>query len=140
MLKTKRITRAYSALLSFLKFCLKYSSHPDFGHYSLVENFLQLLIELEDSLRGQFNFHSFGPSYQKLIKILFKEEADEYRAYIDNSKKENLVKKFQLILNIVDFAIEREGEVEVVIIDRELKKIISFLSPFLNEINKKNFI
>jgi hypothetical protein len=136
MLTTKKILRTYDVLLKFLKFSLKFSNNSGFKDFSLIENFFQLLVELEVKLGKQFNFR-FNLDFKVLMRCLFKDELKEYRQYIDNSKKKDLVKKFELVMDLVDFATDREGEVEAVIIERELKSVIDCLSPFLSEIDQK---
>lgn len=135
MLAAKRVSKAYDVLLKFLKFSLKNSSSPEYRGFSLVENYLQLLRELAYKLKKpiHYPFNCGESDYEGLLRNIFKGELQEYKDYIDNEEKKELVRYFELIIDLANFAIDREGEVEVVIIDQELKLVISCLSPFLIE-------
>ena len=135
MLAAKRVSKAYDVLLKFLKFSLKNSSSPEYRGFSLVENYLQLLRELAYKLKKLINypFNYLESDYEELLRIIFKDELQEYKDYIDDDEKKELIRYFELIIDLADYAIDREGEVEVGIIDQELKLVISCLSPFLRE-------
>ena len=74
-----------------------------------------------------------GRNISSISKILVKGLFGKYDYVIPNEEKKELVRYFELIIDLANFAIDREGEVEVVIIDQELKLVISCLSPFLIE-------
>lgn len=135
MLAAKRVSKAYDVLLKFLNFSLKNSSNPEYRGFSLVENYLQLLRELAYKLKKLINypFNCGESDYEELLRIIFKDELQEYKDYIDDDEKKELIRYFELIIDLADYAIDREGEVEVGIIDQELKLVISCLSPFLRE-------
>ncbi|MBA7532067.1 hypothetical protein ES705_24293 [subsurface metagenome] len=135
MLAAKRVSKAYDVLLKFLKFSLKNSSNPEYRGFSLVENYLQLLRELAYKLKKLINypFNYLESDYEELLRIIFKDELQEYKDYIDDDEKKELIRYFELIIDLADYAIDREGEVEVGIIDQELKLVISCLAPFLRE-------
>jgi len=136
MLAAKRVLKAYDVLLKFLKFSLKNSNSPEYRGFSLVENYLQLLRELAYKLKKLINypFNYLESDYEVLLRIIFKDKLQENKDYIDNNEKKELIKYFKLIIDLADYTIDREGEVEVSIIDQELKLVINCLSPFLREL------
>jgi hypothetical protein len=136
MLTQKRVLRSYGILLKLLKFSIKNASNPAYREFSLISSFLQLLKDLNDSLKDVFNppFNYMEEEYDYLLRAIFKDELQEYLSYIDNNEKKELIQRFKLLIDLANCAIEREGEVQVDIIDRKLKIVMNSLSPLLKKV------
>ena len=140
MLASKRILKNYDTLLSLLKFSLKNSQNLEFKEFSLVESLLKLIKSLEISIRGLFNknFSYKEAHYNKLLRSLFSTEYQKYKKYIDTNEKKELIRYFKLLLDLANFTIEKDEELEIDIIDKELRKIITFLEPVLIKLGMTN--
>ncbi len=136
MLASKRILRNYDKLLNLLRFSLKNADNPEFRDFDLVRNYLHLLKNLERNIKILFNleFEHKGANYDTLLRSIFHDDLLEYKDYINNEEKEELVRSFKLLIELTNFTIDREGEGEVNIIDKELQELICLLSPLLEKI------
>ena len=76
--------------------------------------------------------------YGKLLDSVFHNDLKEYRDYIDNDEKRELVRNFKLLIDLTNFTIEREGEIEINIIDKEFQKILNLLAPLFKKIGVKD--
>ncbi len=68
-----------------------------------------------------------------MLRAIFKDELQDYQHYIDDDKKKELIQRFNLLMDLADCVIDREGEIEVDIIDRKLKIVMKSLSPLLKK-------
>ncbi|MBY8983690.1 MAG: hypothetical protein KGD65_01330 [Candidatus Lokiarchaeota archaeon] len=137
MLAAKRILKSYSILLKLLKFSISNANNPEYKEFALITSFLQLLKDLENNLKNIFisPFNYMETEYDKLLRIIFKEELLYYQPYIDNTEKEELIRRFRFLIDLANCTIDREGEgeVEVDIIDEKIKIVMKSLSPLLRK-------
>ena len=145
MTYSRRIERDYNIFLALLKFSIKNDTTPEFRDFSLVNSYIEILMEIEGELNKQFNkdFSYAQYSYETLLDAIFKEKTQKYLPFIDNDQKKQLVLRFQLIIEITNMAIEREPEeIEgmapwIEDIYNELKKIKERFLPVIAIMNKK---
>lgn len=109
-----RIQRDYDFFLKLLKFCIKNDSKEEFRDFSLVSSYLQILTEVEKKLTKKLgtNFMNEPYDYDHLLTYFFRGRAKEYRPLIDNKEKKELLKRFQMIIDIANMAIDRKPEEE----------------------------
>jgi len=137
MLASKRILKTYDILLNLLRFSLKNADNPEFREFALINSYLQLLKSLDNNLKFLGNRH-MEFDYGKLLDSVFHNDLKEYRDYIDNDEKRELVRNFKLLIDLTNFTIEREGEIEINIIDKEFQKILNLLAPLFKKIGVKD--
>ena len=133
MASLRRILRNYDVFLDVLKFSLKNDDKKEFNRFSLVSTLNQLLKELEERLDKIFpeRFESKPHDYEGLLESIFKDELEEYRPYIDSSSKKELVRRFEFFMYLNDISMEMMDEVEVTVIDKEIRRIKTLLQPLL---------
>lgn len=136
MLALKRIIKNYNIFLDLLKFSLKNADNPEFKDFSLISNYLLSLKDLEHNLRDVYSWdiNDMELNYAELLELIFKDEEHDYKRYIDNDEKEELVRRFELMIDLADCSIDREGEIEVDIIDKEIREIKNRFLPLLKRL------
>ncbi|TKJ23197.1 MAG: hypothetical protein CEE43_03430 [Promethearchaeota archaeon Loki_b32] len=129
MLPSDRISKKYPTLLKLLKFAIRNDDNPEFQDFSLVDSYIQVLIEIETNLDEVFNEKVRGKTSLGLDEILFsffKDEVpeDEYKTwveerqainnkvqdfkeFINSEEKKDLIRKFKLINELTDMADDR---------------------------------
>ncbi|MHA2037669.1 MAG: hypothetical protein ACW98X_14625, partial [Promethearchaeota archaeon] len=115
---------------------IKNEDNPEYKEFDLINNFLQLLKDLDFGLKYVFTppFNSMKGAYDELLKIIFKDELLDYQYYIDSNKKKELIQRFNLLIDLTDYTIDREGEAEVDIIDKKLERVMNNLTPLLKKV------
>lgn len=142
MKPAENIRDSYNFFLDVLKFVLKNEDNPQFKDLSLVENYNSLLKDLssriDESLAGSGRFTkklTFEPmDVEMLVETIFGFEHEVYKEYIDSDAKEELIRHFQLILNLTDMALEYLYEDTsffsgLDLIDAELRNLRELLRP-----------
>lgn len=135
MLSEKRVFKSYEILLELLKFSIRNSDNSEYTQFALINSFLQLLRDLEHNLKDIFNppFNYLETDYDGLLSTIFKDELQEYQKHINTNEKKELIRHFRFLIDLANFAIDREGEVEVGIIEKNLRLVMDSLSPLLRK-------
>ena len=127
MLPSERIIKKYPILLRLLKFAVRNDDNPEFQALSLVDSYIQVLIEIETNLDEVFNEKVRGKTSLKLDDILFslfKDEVpnyekwelerqainnkvEEFKKFLNTEEKRELIRKFKLINELTDMAYDR---------------------------------
>ena len=126
------IFQNYDILLELLKFSIEYDNNPQFKDFFLVRSYNQLLKEFKKGIRKNFVNLDHRSDYKSLLKLIFKERMQKYITYIDTQEKRELIKDFQIIMKVYDYAIDEEEDCyELGIIAKNMGKIIANLRPVL---------
>ena len=164
MLPSERIIKNCKTYLELLKFAIMHDSDPKFKDYSLVNNYIQVLKEVEDNLDEMSNekVRDKNPlDFDSLLYSLFKDEVlnhknysdrvqaikektQEFKKFIDTKEKRKLIRNFELVMDLTDIAIERDLDDEecgglwwLEEIDKELNKITTYFCPILDHVKKE---
>ena len=130
MLPSERIIKKYPILLRLLKFAVRNDDNPEFQALSLVDSYIQVLIEIETNLDEVFNekVRTKNPlDFNKLMYSLFKDEVQNYEDYIlkrqainnkvqefkkflNTEEKRDLIRKFEVVMQLTDMAYDRSPD------------------------------
>lgn len=151
MLPSERIITKYPILLRLLKFAVRNDDNPEFQALSLVDSYIQVLIEIETNLDEVFNEKVRGKTSLELDEILFslfKDEVPNYekwelerqeinnkvqdfKKFINTEEKRELIRKFKLINELTDMAYDRRLD------DDDEETIIGYGLWYLEEVDKE---
>ena len=95
----RRILKYYEILLKFLRFSIRNADNLEYSEFSMITNYLQLIKDLEYSLKDHFNFNHLEEDYDFLLTAIFKDELSVYRRYINTTEKRELIRRFKFIIN-----------------------------------------
>jgi len=136
-LKLKRVLRNYDTFLEFLKFAVRNNEDPQFKDYSLVKNYIELLEDLEKDINKQLSAVVLDDEnrleFSLLTKSIFKQELSEYKKYINCNEKEELIRKFQVLMVMSDIVLDRHMSDDHLVktIDYEIGKYKTLAEPLL---------
>jgi len=136
-LKLRRVWRNYDIFLEFLKFAIKNNEDPQFKDYSLVKNYIELLEDLEKDINKQLSAVVLDDEnrleFSLLTKSIFKQELSEYKKYINCNEKEELIRKFQVLMVMSDIVLDRHMSDDHLVktIDYEIGKYKTLAEPLL---------
>jgi len=151
MLPSERIITKYPILLRLLKFAVRNDDNPEFQALSLVDSYIQVLIEIETNLDEVFNEKVRGKTSLELDKILSSFLGDEvpefedyilkrqainnkvqdFKKFINTEEKRELIRRFELIMELTDMALDRSLD------DEEEETILGDGLWYLEEVDKE---
>lgn len=165
-LPTKCILDKYDTYRKILKFSIKNDDNPQYKDFSLIDSYIMILIEIEKNLDGIFEEkvrirHSTNyeeplkeSKFESLLYSIIYEDSENFdeedeihqlKMNINEEKKKELIRRFELVMELSDCALDRIHDDEEVgplmrfkIIDNELSKILTYFSPILNKILYNN--
>jgi len=126
------IFQNYDILLEHLKFSIEHDNNPQFKDFFLVRSYNQLLKEFTKGIRKNFANLDHRSDYKSLLKLIFKERIQKYIIYIETQEKRELIKNFEIIMKVYDYAIEEEEDYYALdTINKNMREIIANLQPVL---------
>ncbi len=171
MLPSERIIKKYPILLRVLKFAVRNNNNPEFQDLSLVDSYIQVLTEIEANLDEVFNEKVREKNPLERDKILssflgdevpedeyetwvekrqaINNKVQEFKKFLNTEEKRELIKKFELIMDLTDMAYDRfpdDEEEETIIgyglwyleeVDKELNKILTCFRPILKKVERE---
>lgn len=146
MLPSEQIMQDYDTYLQLLKFAIKNDNKPEYRDFYLVNNYNQLLSEIETNLEDKLEEKITtldAAKYDSLINAIFGKDLQEYLPLINSNNKKKLIENFEIIMTIYDIASDRcyEDEEEGGLqwledINKEIRKIKELFSPIIKKIEK----